>query len=231
MLARNIMTRDVCVVAPDTPVPQIAKLLVQRQISAVPVVAADHRIVGIVSEGDLMRRPEIGTARQRSWWLEMVSSRAELAAEFVKMNGRSARDVMTADVVTVSEEATVGEIAALLEEKRIKRVPVVRDGRITGIVSRSNLLQGLAASAGRIPIRTVGTDQEIRESIEARLLDQPWSRPMTVNVVVTDSVAHLWGVIESKEERAALRTLVEGTPGVTNVEDHLSVIKIAAYAV
>lgn len=154
MFARDVMTRNICMVTPDTPVPAIARLLLQHRISAVPVVAADERIVGIVSEGDLMRRPEIGTERRRAWWLEMMLSRADLAGDFVKMNGRSARDVMTASVVTVGEDATVGEIAALLEEKRIKRVPVVRDGLVVGIASRSNLLQGLAASAG--PERSLG---------------------------------------------------------------------------
>lgn len=231
MLAKDVMTRDVCVVAPDAAVPEIAKLLLRRHISAVPVVEAGGRIVGIVSEGDLMRRPEIGTERRRSWWLELMSSRAELAAEFVKMNGLSARDVMTRDVVTVGEDATVGEIAALLEERRIKRVPVVHAGRVVGIVSRSNLLQGLAASAGRVRIKTSGGDQEIRQAIHTRLEDQPWSRPIAVNVVVTDSIAHLWGVVDSEEERAAIRVLAKGTPGVTGVEDHLSVLKVIAYAV
>ena len=231
MFARDVMTRNVCMVTPDTPVPAIARLLVLHRISAVPVVAADDRIVGIVSEGDLMRRPEIGTERRRAWWLEMMSSRADLAGDFVKMNGRSARDVMTAGVVTVGEDATVGEIAALLEEKRIKRVPVVRDGRVVGIVSRSNLLQGLAASAGHVPIKTSGSDREIRETIHNRLKDQPWSRPIAINVVVTDSIAHLWGVVDSEEERVAIRVLAEGTPGVAGVEDHLNVLKVIAYAV
>lgn len=231
MLARDIMTRDVCVVSPDASVPHIAKLLVQRQISAVPVVEADGRIVGIVSEGDLIRRPEIGTERRRAWWLEMMSSREELAAEFVKANGLSARDVMTAEVITVGEDATVGEIASVLEKRRIKRVPVARAGRVVGVVSRSNLLQGLAALAGRVPIRVGGGDRELREAIHERLENQPWSRPISINVVVTDSVAHLWGVVDSEDERIAVRVLAERTPGVSRVEDHLTVLKVIAYAV
>jgi CBS-domain-containing membrane protein len=161
----------------------------------------------------------------------MMSSRQEMAAEFIKMNGVSARDVMTAEVVTVKEDASAGEIAALLEENRIKRVPVVRDGKVVGIVSRSNLLQGLAALAGRVLIKARGNDQAVRDAIENRLKDQPWSRPISVNVVVTHSIAHLWGVVDSEEERAAIRVLTEGTPGVAGVEDHLSVLKTVAYAV
>jgi CBS-domain-containing membrane protein len=231
MLARDIMTRNVCTVTPDTAVPDIAKLLLQRHISAVPVVDTGNRIVGIVSEGDLMRRPEIGTVRRRPWWLELFSSRAEMAGDFVKMNGQSARDVMTRDVVAVEEDATIADIAAMLEEKRIKRVPVMRDGKIVGIVSRSNLLQGLAAAASRVPIRTTTSDRDVREAFQARLKDQPWSSLMTMNVVVTDGVVHLWGLVDSEEERKAIGVLAKSVAGVRAVEDHLSILKTVAYAV
>jgi len=227
----DVMTQNVCTVAPETPVAEIASILLRRQISAVPVVTAAGQLVGIVSEGDLMRRPEIGTTRRVPWWLELLSTRSEMAADFVKAHGRVAQDVMTVNVVTVPETASLAEIASILEKRRIKRVPVVREGKVVGIVSRGNLLQGLAAGARKSPSKTVVKDGELRESILARLKDQPWSNTFAINVVVTDGTVHLWGLVESEEERAAVRVVAEEVPGTRAVEDHLSIIRSLSYAV
>src|SRR3972149_2283575 len=145
MHAKDVMTTQVVTVSLDAPVAEIAKQLVQRRISAVPVVDADGRPVGIVSEGDLMRRPETGGERHPSWWLALVAEAETQDREYVKSHGGRARDVMTRDLVTVTEEASLEEIATLLEKHRIKRVPVVREGKLVGIVSRANLLQGIVA--------------------------------------------------------------------------------------
>ncbi len=147
MRAKDVMTSPIVTVGPEATVQEIAKLLIERQVSGMPVLDQGGRVVGIVSEGDLMRRVEHADERHRSWWLKLFSDEITEATEYVKTHGRRAAEVMTRDVVTVDEDTPLHEIAALLEERRIKRVPVVRDGRLVGIVSRANLLHGLAARA------------------------------------------------------------------------------------
>jgi CBS domain-containing protein len=157
--AKDVMTAKVVSVTPDTPVEQIARLLLEQRISGVPVTDASGRILGIVTEGDLMRRPDLQTERRRPWWLRIVADERTRAEEYTKTHGSRAADVMTRNVVTVTEETTVGEIARLLERHHIKRVPVVREGKLVGIVSRANLIQGLAARrdrAGPAARRTTG---------------------------------------------------------------------------
>lgn len=161
MRARDVMTTDVVTVDLDTSVREIARLLLARRISAVPVVAADGRLAGIVSEGDLVRRPELGTEARPSWWLMLFAGSEDLAQSYRKAHGRRAADVMTHDVVTVAEDAPVSEIARLLEERRFKRVPVIRDGRVVGVVSRADLVRGLAVQ--RAPTAVPADDNAIRE--------------------------------------------------------------------
>lgn len=165
MRAKDVMTSPIVTAGPQTTVPEIAKLLIERRISALPVVDQGERVIGIVSEGDLMRRVENTDERHRSWWLRLFSDPATDAADFVKTHGRRAADVMTRDVVTVGEDTPLHEIAALLEERRIKRVPVVREGRVVGIVSRANLLHGLAARPADTPVRSAD-DEVIRVAAE-----------------------------------------------------------------
>ena len=140
MLARDIMTRNVLVVTPSMTVEEIARLLVTNRVSAVPVVDDNKTILGIVSEGDLLRRPETGSGRRRSWWLELLSDTPTLASDYVKSHGRRARDVMTPRVISVTEDTELGDIADLLETRQIKRVPVARDGKLVGIVSRADII-------------------------------------------------------------------------------------------
>ncbi len=220
MQASDIMTAKVVTVSPDTDVEVIARLLLERRISAVPVVDSNDHIIGIVSEGDLMRRPEIETERHRSWWLRLLADKAERAEEYVKSHGRRADQVMTRDVVTVSEDSNVGEIAELLEQRRIKRVPVVRDGKLVGIVSRANLLQGLAARKEKIEAPTTD-DRSIRDRVMAVLNEQDWVSHGGLNVIVNDGVVELWGWAESQKERDALRLAAESVEGVREVKDRL----------
>ena len=154
MRAMDVMTTDVITVDPDTTVQALAALLAERGISGAPVVDSSGRLVGIVSEGDLLHRTEIGTARRhrerrRSWWLDDFAS--DLARDYIKSHGRTVKDIMTRDVVTVTEDTDLGEVAALLEAKRIKRVPVMRDGKVAGIISRANLVRALGATKGATP--------------------------------------------------------------------------------
>ncbi len=219
MKAKDIMTTKVVAVGPQMPVNAIAALLLERHISAVPVIDEDRRLLGIVSEGDLMRRTETG--RRRSWWLATFGETQNLARDFVKTHGQRAQDVMTRDVVTVAEETPVAEIAELLERKGVKRVPVVRDNRLIGIVSRADLLRGLAVR-GLKPMTPVAPDDEsIRLRFVSILEREPWADPHLLSIVVDHGVVHLWGLVRSAEERQALRVAAETIPGVRSVEDHL----------
>jgi osmotically-inducible protein OsmY len=194
--------------------------MLTNRISAVPVVDADGKIVGIVSEGDLMRRAEANTGRTRSWWLAMLTNRETLAADYIKEHSRKVTDVMTRRVVTVTPETTLQEIAAILETNRIKRVPVVKDGKLVGIVSRANLLQALASLRKQIDVGAPG-DPAIRNDVIARLEAEPWTRPSLINVIVHDGAVELFGIVESRKEKEAVRVAAEITPGVRSVTDNL----------
>ncbi len=224
MLARDVMTTAVATVSPDTPVPEIATLLLDRHISAVPVVDTDNQILGIVSEGDLIHRAESDTERRRSWWLDLLTGAEERAREYVRTHGRRAADVMTRDVVTVGEDAALGEVAELLERRRIKRVPVVRDGRLVGIISRADLLRGLAAGRATAQAPVTADDRAIREQLLRELDAQGLVPTRHVSVVVTDGVVHLWGLVDSPEQARAVRIAAETIPGVRAVEDHLVIL-------
>ena len=219
MKVRDVMTKHVVTVHPDASVREVARILLNNRISAVPVVDSQRHLVGILSEGDLMRRTESGTDDRRSWWLSFV---AELRAEsFVKSHGLSAKDVMTREVVSVSEDMPLEEVATLLERHRIKRVPVMRDGRLVGIVSRANLLHGLAVQH---PMQeNPQDDRAIRAAIMATL-EQLGLAHHFVNVVVSDGAVQLWGATQSESERDAVRIAAESIPGVRRVENNLFVL-------
>ncbi|MDH3703009.1 MAG: CBS domain-containing protein [Alphaproteobacteria bacterium] len=221
MQAKDVMTTAVISVSPDTPVRDIAGILLTHRISAVPVVDGENRPVGIVSEGDLMRRGEIETENRRSWWLEALHSAEDKAAEYVKSHGMIAGDVMIRDVVTVAEDTPVDEIAALLEKRHVKRVPVLRDGKLVGIVSRANLLQGLARKgpAERAPVSV--DDRTIRESLMRTLSTEAGLRAGRINVLVEDGAVQLWGLVESRIQKKAAQLAAENTPGVKSVENNL----------
>ena len=230
MLAKDVMTTTVITARPETPVREIAQLLLSRHISAVPVVSDEGRVLGIVSEGDLMRRAETGTTRRCPWWLALFAGTAELADEYAKSHGRLASDVMTREVVSVTEDTSVSVIAALLEERRIKRVSVIRDGRLVGIVSRADLLRGLVVLPAAAPGATVADDRAIREQLLRTLQAERWTSPGLINIVVTGGVVHLWGLVQSEPERAALRVAATNAPGVRQVEDHLAQLPDQAFA-
>ena len=176
---------------------------------------------GLVSEGDLLRRREGGTERQRSWWLGLLASSEERAREFVKTHGRTAEDVMTREVITVTADTPVGDIARILERRQIKRVPVVEGGKIVGIVSRANLLHGLATHKDRISITPSPDDRAIREQVQALVAKEDWITHGSLNALVADGVVELWGWVDSEDERKALLIAVEDIAGVREVNDHL----------
>lgn len=224
MQAKDIMTADVLTVGPDTGVAAIADIMVKHRISAVPVVDAGNRVLGIVSEGDLMRRAEIGTERHRSWWLSLFSGGPELASEFAKSHGVKASEVMTANPITVDEDASLDEIAALLESRHIKRVPVLSDGKLAGIVSRANLIQALTALKEKVVTIPSSDDRLIREAMIAQIGKKDWAAGARLNVVVTNGVIHLWGLTDSAEQQKALVVAAENVPGVVGVENHMALM-------
>lgn len=227
MKVRDIMTTNPVCVTPDTPVAEIAELLLAKRISAVFVIDDTGVPLGVVSEGDLMRRSETGTepASPRSWWLRLVADPAALATEYAKVRGRRAQDVMTSPVISVVEDMSLDEVATLLETRCIKRVPVVRNEWIVGVVSRANLLRAWAsAKPGDQANDTL--DPSIREKLIAELQSQPWASKDPKNIVVNAGIVHLWGVVASEQERTATRVAAEAIPGVRGVEDHLVVMPI-----
>jgi CBS domain-containing protein len=219
MKAMDVMVRDVVTVKPETDVASAIKLLIEQDISALPVVDDAGTVVGMLSEADLVRREEIGTEKHRPWWLEALTPGSVLAEEFAKAHGLRVSEVMSPHVVSASEETPLAEIAALLEKHRIKRVPIIEDGKLLGIVSRSNLVQALASSLQAEPAKE--TDREIRHELLSRLADQDWTDFSSRNIIVTGGVVHLWGLVGSPEERTALISLAEGVRGVVGVSDEM----------
>src|SRR4051812_42831641 len=208
MLASEIMTTDVATVSPETSIAELASLLIARRISAVPVVSGG-RVVGMVSEGDLLRRAELGTEHARSHWLELTISSDRLAQEYVREHGRKVADVMTRDVAAVQHDTDIAEIAELLERRRIKRVPVLRHGTLAGIISRANLVQALALRGQDHADGQAQSDLSVRSAIAEELARHRWGGfPSGVNVIVRGGVAHLFGSLQSEAEHRAL-------PGVT----------------
>lgn len=221
MQARDVMRTEVVTVGPQTHVREIAKLLMERRISGVPVVDAAGGVVGIVSEGDLMRRPESGTERHPSWWLRLFASPDDKPIEYIKSHGAHAGDVMSRDLVSASEDASLEEVANLLEKHRIKRVPVLRDGRLVGIVSRADLLRGLVTrQAGPTPSKD---DRALKAEVE-KALQEAGAGPDFLSVTVSGGTVHLWGAVESAAEKKAARVAAENVAGVKAVRDEVSVL-------
>jgi predicted transcriptional regulator len=194
--------------------------MIERGISGLPVVDGAGQLLGIVTEGDFLRRAETGTQRQRPRWLEILVGPGRLASDYVRTHGRKVADIMTPKVVTVSPDTPVQDVVGTMEQHRIKRVPVVRDGAVVGIVSRANLVQALARLAEEAP-PSRPDDEAMRAQIMAELNNQEWGPPSSVNVIVRDGVAELWGTIFNEKKRDAMRVLAENVPGIVGVQDHM----------
>src|SRR5580700_1512920 len=188
MRAIDVMVRDVVTVRPDTEIAEAIRLLAEQDVSALPVIGDDGKLVGMISEADLLHRVEIGTETRRPWWQESLTGASTLAAEFAKSHGKKVGEVMTEGVIAVDVDTSLAEIAALLERKRIKRVPVVRDGMLVGIVSRSNLIQALASALSHVTAETGDSDRVLREDLLARLAEQGWTDFGDRNITVSHGV-------------------------------------------
>jgi CBS domain-containing protein len=219
MKAKDVMVSPVITVKSTSSVREAAKILLERRISAVPVVDDQGNIVGIISEGDLMHRSEAGTERQHSWWLRPFISSEALANEYAEAHARKVADVMVRNVITASPDTPLHEIAAILEKNSIKRIPIVHNGQLVGIVSRANLIQAVASSRQELEIPL--SDTTIREKLLENLKRQDWVHALLLNVTVNGGVVDLWGITPSEAERKAIRIAAEATPGVCAVNDNL----------
>jgi CBS domain-containing protein len=220
MNVADVMTRNVLSVSPDATVEEAARMMLERRISGLFVVDAKGELAGIVTEGDLLRRDELGTERHRPWWLRLLVSPGKQAADFTRTHGHKVRDVMTEDVISVRADARLDQVVETMEQYRIKRVPVTEDNRVVGVVSRSDLLRALIARPqSTAPI--AADDRSLREAILKALETASWAPTTSLNVVVSDGVVDLWGTITNDSERRAICVLVENVPGVKSVRDHI----------
>jgi CBS domain-containing protein len=221
MKARDVMTSPVVSVGPDDSVSEAARIMLQRHISGLPVIDQEGRLVGIVTEGDFLRRAETGTQRRRPRWLEYLLGPGRLADEYTRSHGRKVREVMTADPLTASDDTPLDEIVHTMEKRGIKRLPVLRGTEVVGIVSRANLVHALAGVAREVK-PAAASDQAIRDRIVAELAGQAWAPAALVNVIVRDGAVELWGTITDERARQAIIVAAENAPGVKSVKDRLA---------
>lgn len=219
MRAHQIMTRQVITVGPETPVVEAANAMLQHHIGGLPVLDAAGKLIGIISEGDFIRRVEIGTQRERGRWLRFLVGAGRIASDFVHERGRKAREIMTQHPVTITEDTPLNEIVRTFERHNIKRLPVVRRDRLVGIVTKSNLLQVVADLARDVPDPTAD-DDHIQNEIRAVIENADWS-PSQFNVIVRDGIVYLNGLVTDERCRQAAIVAAENTPGVTQVNDEL----------
>jgi CBS domain-containing protein len=219
MRAHQIMTRPVISVTPETTIVDAANIMLQKHVSGLPVVDAAGKLVGIISEGDFIRRSEIGTQRKRGRFLKFILGPGQEAIDFVREHGRKIAEIMTPEPVTIGEDTPLEEIVQLMEKNNVKRLPVTRGNKIVGIVSRSNLLQAVASVAREIPDPTAD-DDHIRNRVIDSLARNDWC-PFGLSVIVRDGIVHLSGVITEERSRQAAIVAAENVTGVNKVHDHL----------
>ncbi len=220
MKARDVMTLNVISADPNSTVLRAARQMLEHHISGLPVIDKSGKLVGILSEGDFLRRRETETERHRSRWLEFLMGPGKIAAEYTHSHGNKVSEVMTGDVYTVSEDTPLEDIVEVMERRRIKRVPVLSNNKVIGIVTRSNLLHAVVSLA-RTEHRTAKDDFSIREKLLAEIQKEEWAPSATTNIVVRGGVVDLWGVILDERQREALKVAAENISGVKAVKDHL----------
>lgn len=219
MRAHQIMTRNTITVLPETPILEAAHKMLEHHVSGLPVLDASGKLVGIVSESDFLRRSEIGTQQKRSRWLQYFLSPAHSADDFVHERGRKVKDVMTRDPVVVVEDTSLDELVRLMEKNGIKRLPVLRNEMLVGIITRANLLRAVASMAKEIPDPTAD-DDHIRERIVRTLEAADWG-PIGLQVSARNGIVHLHGLIINDNSRRASIVAAENTAGVKEVHDHM----------
>ena len=221
MNVADVMTRPVISVTPETTIAEAAELMLGHRISGLPVVGPAGEVVGIVTEGDLLRRAETGTERRRSRWLEFLIAPGRLARDYVNAHARKVSEVMSTDVAAVAPGDPLAEVVQLMERRHIKRVPVIEAGRLVGIVSRANLVHALLRNLPPAAPGPTPGDAEIRERILAEIAKEPWGPRASVDVRVEGGIVELYGSITDERERTALQVVAENVQGVKEVHDHL----------
>jgi CBS domain-containing protein len=219
MRAHQIMTREVITVTVDTSIADAARKMLEHHISGLPVLDAKGKLVGVVSQGDFVRRAEIGTQRRRSRWLRFFVGPGNEAADFVRERGRKVGDVMNPSPITVAEDAALEDVAATMEKNDIKRIPVMRGDKLVGIVTRTNLVQAVLDLARDVPDPTAD-DDHIRDRIYAAIEKNDW-KPFGLSVMVRNGIVHLSGIITDDRSRQATVVAAENVSGVRKVHDHL----------
>jgi CBS domain-containing protein len=219
MRAHQIMTRPVITVTPDTSIVDAANIMLQRHVSGLPVVDASGKLVGVVSEGDFIRRSEIGTGRKRGRWLRFILGPGRSASDFIHEHGQKISEVMTKSPLTITEDTALAEIVQIMEKNNVKRLPVVRGDQVVGIVSRANLLQAVATLARQVPDPTAD-DDHIRNRVIDTIEKHDWC-PFGLSVIVKDGIVHLSGVVTEESSRQAAMVAAEAIEGVKKVHDHL----------
>jgi CBS domain-containing protein len=220
MQASDVMTLNVVSVEPDSSILHAARLMLQKNISGLPVIDGLGKLVGIVTEGDFLRRTEIGTQRRRARWIEFLLGPGKLADEYVHSSGRKVQEIMTPNVFTVSEDAPLNEVVQLMERQHIKRLPVMHGTRIVGIITRANLMRAMISLAREAkPLSS--EDKAIRERLLSDLNKQPWAPVALIDIFVKDGVVTLSGAVTDERERQALKVAAENVSGVKKVEDQL----------
>ncbi len=223
MRAQQVMSRPVHTISADVSVYDAAQVLLNAGASAAPVVDSDGKMVGIVSEADLMYRPEIGTVPGKSWLQRLLADDPTRARDYIRCYSHRVADVMTKNVVTADQRTPLRDIAALMQRHRIKRIPILHDGKIVGIVSRANLLQGLLARE-LSPCEDIAADETIRTSVTTKIARQGWASSLPTNVVAENGIVHLWGYVDSDAVKDAYRIAAENVRGVKRVENHMNVV-------
>lgn len=229
MKARDIMSRRVRTANLTTSVRKLAQVMTSGRISALPIVDRLHQVIGIVSEGDLLRRVETGTERRRSWWSDLLSDPNRRARDYVKSRGARARDVMTSPVISITPNTDAVDIADTMEKWQVKRLPVVSAGKLVGIVSRRDLLHAV----GRAKSRGRGgkvSDAELRMRLRRKLDTVPWIGGALINFVVENGTIELFGMAMTTDQRDAVRVMAENIPGARVVKDKIAVHARQAYA-
>jgi CBS domain-containing protein len=220
MRVKDVMTPNVICIGAEEPVLKAARLMLLNRVSGLPVLDKEGKLVGMITEGDFLRRGELDTQRQRPRWLEFVVGPGKLAEEYTHSSGRKVEEIMTPDPWTIGEDDSLRAVVEMMERHQIKRLPVTRGGRMVGIISRANLMHALASLANDMNFTApTGGDSAIRANVLAAIEKLNWAPH--VNVIVRDGVVELWGVIDDDRERQGLIVAAENASGVKEVHDHL----------
>ncbi|HRD76563.1 MAG TPA: CBS domain-containing protein [Hyphomicrobiaceae bacterium] len=225
MKARDVMSKTVVTVTPDTTIGDVARLMSEKRISGMPVVTADGKVVGVISESDLLHRSELGTEKQRNWWLRVFAEPDRLAREYAKAHGNKVADVMTSNVLSVSADDDLAKVAEILERHKVKRLPVVDGGKLVGVITRGDLVRALVG-AGVAKPAAISDSAAVQHAIETKLREQRWLDASMIRVIATDIEVQLWGFVTSDDQRKALRVLASEHAGGRKLEDRLSVSRL-----